>query len=146
MPHLKIRGVFPDLSVLVVASWGLLRGPRRGLVWGFVAGIAVDLLSGAPLGAATLALLAAGGLSGMAHGIALQVRALLPVATAFLATLLHSVVFLVVLQLSGQPVPWLGNLYRTALPLAAMNTILMPVVYGLFYLLHRWLQRREEDY
>jgi len=41
--RVAIWGVFPDLPLLVVVSWGLLRGSRQGLLWGFVAGIMVDL-------------------------------------------------------------------------------------------------------
>jgi rod shape-determining protein MreD len=145
LPHLAVRGVFPELPVLAVSSWSLLRGPREGLVWGFIAGVAVDLFSGAPFGAATLALLAAGGLSGLARGTVLQLRILLPVATAFVATTAYALVFLAILRVSGQAVPWLGSLYRIILPVAAINAVLMPVVYGLLYLLHRWIQQREED-
>jgi rod shape-determining protein MreD len=144
LPHLAIRGVFPELPVLAVASWSLLRGSRQGLVWGFIAGLAVDLLSGAPFGAATLAMLAAGGLAGLARDRSLQLRMFLPVVTAFLATAVYALVFLTVIRLSGQAVPWLDTLYRIVLPAAGLNAVLMPVVYGLLYLLHRWIQRREE--
>ena len=39
--HFRIWGVFVDLPLLVVVSWGLLRGSREGLVWGFVAGLII---------------------------------------------------------------------------------------------------------
>ena len=44
MPHLTIMGVKPDLMLLAVMSWSLLRGSEEGLVWAFIGGLALDLL------------------------------------------------------------------------------------------------------
>ena len=56
VPYLSTWGVFVDLPLLVVVSWSLLQGRREGLAWGLVAGVGIDVLSGAPFGAATLSL------------------------------------------------------------------------------------------
>jgi len=50
MPYLKLFGVMPNLMLLTVVAWSLLRGPGEGVVWGFVGGIFLDLFSRAPLG------------------------------------------------------------------------------------------------
>ncbi len=42
-PHLAVRGVVPDLCLLVVVGVALARGPRAGMLFGFVAGLLLDL-------------------------------------------------------------------------------------------------------
>lgn len=129
VPHLAVWGVFPDLPLLVVVGWSVLRGPREGILWGFVAGLTVDLLSGAPVGAATLALMITGALAGLGAATAVRARLALPLVAVFVGTIVYDLVFLVVLRLSGQTVVWLGTLLRITLPSAAFNTILMPLVF-----------------
>lgn len=138
VPRLAIWGVFADLPLLVVVSWSLVRGRREGMIWGFIAGLMVDLLSGAPFGAATLALTAVGFLSGLGEATVFGARMVLPLITMFLATILYHLLFLVVVRISGHPVAWLDSLVRLVLPTAVLNTALTPVV----FLIMRWLYTR----
>lgn len=136
--HLTLWGVFADLPLLVVVGWSLLRGAREGVVWGFVGGLVVDLLSGAPFGAATLALMAVGFLSGLGEATVFRTHVALPLVTVFLATILYDMIFLLVVQVSGQTVAWWSSLFRIILPSAALNALLTPVVFGTI----RWLYKR----
>lgn len=136
--NLTVWGVFADFPLLVVVSWGLLRGAREGMIWGFVGGLMVDLLSGAPFGAATLSLMAAGSLSGLGEATVSRTHLALPLVVVFLGTIVYDLVFLLVVQISGQTVVWLSSLVRIILPSAALNVVLMPIVFGSM----RWLVRR----
>jgi rod shape-determining protein MreD len=138
VPHLAIWGVFPDLPVLIVASWGLLRGKVEGSLWGFIAGVAVDLFSGAPFGAATLSLMAVGFVSGLGKTSALRAHVTLPVLMVFLTTILSSTTFLLILLISGQSMVWLDSLLRIVLPSAVLNALITPVIFGGM----RWLNTR----
>ncbi|MGD2206843.1 MAG: rod shape-determining protein MreD, partial [Anaerolineae bacterium] len=109
VPHLTIWDVFPDLPVLVVVSWSLLRGAGEGVVWGFISGLAVDLLSGAPFGAATLSFIAIGFLSGLGEATVFGAHVALPLITTFLATILYDLLFLLIVQISGNSVDWMGS-------------------------------------
>jgi rod shape-determining protein MreD len=145
MPHMAVWGVFPDLVVLVVASWGLLQGPAEGSLWGFIAGGAVDLFSGAPFGAATLSLIIVGVVSGLAKASALRAHVALPILTVFLATIMYNLIFLLVLAISGQTVVWLDSVFRVILPSAVLNAVLTPPVYGIMRWAHtRFLQEEME--
>jgi rod shape-determining protein MreD len=138
VPHLAVWGVFADLPVLVVVSWSLLHGAREGLLWGFVSGLAVDILSAAPFGAATLSLLVVGLIAGLGQATAFRTHFLMPLVTILLATIIFDSIYLLVLQVSGQPVAWLNTIFRLVLPSAALNMALTPVVYGIM----RWLSIR----
>lgn len=143
MPHLVVGGVFPDLPVLVVVSWGLLRGSGEGVIWGGIAGIAVDLFSGAPFGAAGLALLAVGFLSGRGKAAVFRTHITLSLVVMFLATIVYDLIFLLVVQISGGAVAWLGSLFRIILPSAALNALLTPVVLIVMRRLHLRFGREE---
>jgi rod shape-determining protein MreD len=54
-PLAVVGGAFPNMPILVAASWSVAAGAREGLWWAFIAGLATDLLSGGPLGAFTVA-------------------------------------------------------------------------------------------
>ena len=136
--HFRILGVFADLPLLVVVSWSLLRGPREGLIWGFIAGLTVDLYSGAPFGAATFGLMAAGFLSGLGQSTVFRAQLFLPLIAVLLATVVYDILFLLVVWISGYPVSWLDSLFRLVLPSAVLNAVLTPVV----FVIMRWLNTR----
>jgi rod shape-determining protein MreD len=146
MPHLRLWGVFPDLPLIVVVSWGLLRGAKEGLVWGLIAGVCVDLLSGAPAGAATVSLGAVGLLAGLTQRTPLRAQLLLPVVVMLAATLVYGIFFLVALQVSSRPVIWGETLVRVILPLSALNLLVLPVVYWPLRSIHRRLGREAMEW
>jgi rod shape-determining protein MreD len=146
VPHLAVLGVFPDLPVLFVVNWSLVRGPREGVIWGFIAGVAMDLLSGAPFGAATLSLMVVGFLSGLGAATVVRAQFVLPPVTVFLATLVYDLVFLSIVQISGHSVDWVETLWRIALPSALLNAVLTPAVYWMMRALDRRLAREEMEW
>ena len=136
--HFRIWGVFADLPLLIVVSWGVLRGPREGLIWGFVAGLMLDLYSGAPFGAATFGLMAVGFLSGLGKSAVFRSQIALPMLTVLLATVIYDIIFLIVVWISGYPVAWLDSLFRLVFPSAVLNTVLTPVI----IIIMAWLNAR----
>lgn len=138
VPRLVVWGVHIDLPLVVVVNWSLLQGSREGMIWGFTAGLVVDLFSGAPFGAATLSMLAVGFLSGLGHATVFRARIVLYLGTVFLATVLYGLLFLLVVWISGATVIWLESFWRILLPSAVLNTAITPVV----FIILRWLRNR----
>jgi len=56
-PQIRILGGEPDLVFLLVLAWAARGTFREALLLAFIGGICIDLLSAAPLGLTTLALL-----------------------------------------------------------------------------------------
>jgi len=129
VPHLRIWGVFPDLPLILVVSWSLLRGSRAGLVWGLVAGLFLDLLSGTPAGAAMAALGTVGFLAGLARRSVFRAQLLLPVVVIVASTVLYDLLLLLAMFVAGRTVLWLETLGRVVLPSAALNLLLLPVIH-----------------
>jgi rod shape-determining protein MreD len=146
MPHLTLWGVKPDLMLLVVISWSLLRGTREGIVWGFIGGFCLDLFSGAPLGLSALALLIVSFFSGFGEATVFRTHVILPLATVFFASLIYDLIFLLVFKMLGWSVAWLDSFIRVVLPASLLNVLLTPLVYPTMRWLHRKTGRKEMDW
>lgn len=140
LSRVSINGVKPDLLLVLVSTWSLLRGSKEGSQWALAGGIALDLLSGAPFGVCTLSLVAVSLLSGLEQLRMFQASFLLPVVVVALSALAHDAVFLFCLQLVEWPVSWSDSLLNSTLPGMVLSLALLPFLYPIL----RQMSRRTE--
>lgn len=119
----------PDLVLLLVLAWSMLRGMTEGTIGGIVGGMALDLLSAAPFGAHTVLLGAIGFLAALGEANVFRGSVPLFSLTAALATLVLHGGSVLALQLVGQQAVGLVRFVQFVVPAAAANAICMPVVY-----------------
>ena len=143
MPHLTIMGVKPDLMLLMVISWSLLRGAQEGVIWALVGGMGLDLLSGAPFGTSTVALVALSLLAGVGELSVFRTHIALPLIATLIATLAYDLFFLLLLHMQGCSIAWADSLIKVVLPSTLFNVLLAPFVYKALYWLHRKTGREE---
>jgi len=136
---LDLAGGRPDVVLLVVLSWAILRGPSEGVVAGVLGGLALDSLSGAPFGLHTAILGLIGFSSGLGEGNLYRGSLPLFLGLAVLATLVYHVAVALGLGLLGQTPPGLGRFAQVAAPGALLNAALMPAVFWLVRRCVRWL-------
>ena len=129
LARLSPNGWYPNLMLLSVIAWSLQRGPREGLSWGFVGGLALDLLSGAPLGLNALLLTICGYLAGLGESRIFRTNFILPIVFVFTMTIGYWVVQVLILQLAGTPLPWLETGAWVMLPTLALNLVFSPLVF-----------------
>ncbi len=127
----------PQLMLLVVISWSLLRGSREGALWGFVGGIALDLLSGVPLGLNAALLTLAGYGAGWGEAKVFRTNLALPVFIISAITIGYVVIQSLVLQALGHPIPWIDLIVRLLAPTLVLNLLASPLVYRPL----RWLSQ-----
>lgn len=94
--RLLVRGVKPDLVLLLVMIGTLIYGGRSGMLWAFIGGIGLDLFSGGPLGSSSLALMATAVVVGVGHRTLSRYNVLVPLSSAMLGTLVYGVVYLAI--------------------------------------------------
>jgi rod shape-determining protein MreD len=100
--RLDVFGAHADLLVLVPIAVALVDGPERGAMAGFVAGLAVDLLSTTPFGLTALAYGVVGFVVGsFQHGV-LRNSVVLPVVSAMLGAALGVVVWVLAATVVGE--------------------------------------------
>ena len=134
----SLRGARLHLMLLVVVSWSLLRGAREGIVWGFLGGLALDFLSGLPLGTCAFTLTITAYLASLGQLTIYRTSPLFPVSLALGAGIIHDCILMVLLSLFGYAPAWAGLLLRVSVPTAILGSLMMPLVYrGL-----TWLHQR----
>lgn len=140
LAELRPFGVTGDLLLLVAIAAGLVAGPYRGAVVGFIAGMAIDLVLLTPLGLSALAYLAVGYVVGTVHAGVLRSAPWIPVVVTFVATALGIVFYVILGQLVGQHfrVPYLP---RIILVTSVMNSVLVfPAMWVM-----GWVERAASD-
>jgi rod shape-determining protein MreD len=137
-PHLSVVGVKPGIVLTLVVSWSIIRGASEGVIWGFVGGLALDLLSGAPVGLSALTLMMVGFLTNLGETSLFKSSLVLPLFAVFVASILSDAVQLALLRGFGWNLPWWEAMGSVAAPSAILNAVIMPIV----YLPLQWLNRR----
>ena len=143
MPKITVLGVHPDLVLMAVTSWSLLRGAEEGMLWALISGVILDLLSGAPFGVYSLALLTIGFAAGLGQRNMLRVDILAPIVAIPLATLAYLLITMALLSVLGWDMEWGARVGAVVLPSILVNSLGMPFVYLPARLLHRRVAREE---
>ena len=136
-PFIKISGVHPDLVLILIIGWIILRGLGEGLVWALIGGVCLDLVSGAPFGVFTLTTLLVALAANLSHGRVFGSSIVLPLSLTFPLSLLFNGLALFFLTLLGRPIVWSDAFFNVLLPVAIFNTAVMMLVFPLLFLLNR---------
>lgn len=142
IPPVPLLSVRPDLVLLVVLTWAMVRGPSEGAITAFVGGLALDALSSWPLGSHALLLLLVTVPLGWLAGALPRGHLAYPLGAALAAAALYGLLLLGLAQALGRPVLWGAALWRTVLPLAIVEATLMPLSYWLLNWINERVHRR----
>lgn len=133
----QVLGGRPDLVLLLVVTWSVIRGAREGVVWGFIGGLCCDLLSGGSFGLWTLSLTVVGFLAGQPWVHALGPTLMRLALMSALGTVLGHFLLLALMVLLGYVVN-LGRGFQTVvLPAAVLNFLLSPFAFTFLVWFHR---------
>ncbi|MCB0046701.1 MAG: rod shape-determining protein MreD [Caldilineaceae bacterium] len=95
--RLVVRGVKPDLVLVLLLIGVMLYGPKAAVVWAFVGGIFLDIFSGGPMGASSLALMAAVLVTGLSYRTLSRYHLLVPIGVSIVGTVTYGAVYLAIL-------------------------------------------------
>jgi rod shape-determining protein MreD len=141
--RLHVGGAVPNLVLCAVVVWNLLRGTREGLVWAFVGGLALDLLSAGPLGLSSIALLAVCALAGLAEGRVQPQSLVLSLVAVTLGTMVFDAIVLLGLVLSGHALGQLDVVAGLVLASVLLNVLGMLPLHWLLRRLYLAAERSE---
>jgi rod shape-determining protein MreD len=129
LAHVRLLGARPDALLLAVVAVAMASGPVSGAAFGFAAGLATDLLLELPVGVSALVYTAIGHALGSTRVYMVSRSVLVPAAVAAAASMLAVLASGSVLRLLEQsPFSWM-LVARSAVAVAALNLLLVPVVY-----------------
>lgn len=135
--QVRLLGVNADIVPLAVASAGLLTGSLSGAVFGFCAGMFVDMALVQTLGINSLLYTAVGYIGGRLRELRDPQGAAVPMAVGALATLVAVGGFAVLQFLLGVDAPVSFLLLSQVLATVAVNTLVAVPVHAL---VRRWLR------
>lgn len=139
--HLPVK-LIPDLVLILVVSFGLLRGPDQGLFFGLLAGFFLDLISGGIIGIQALSKMALGFSAGFMEKTIFKDNLLIPAITVFGATLIFESFNIVLYIAFNSNYNFFSTFISTVLPLSFYNALFTPIVYHFLLKLERWMAER----
>ncbi len=142
LEHMQVFGGRPDLVLLLVITWAIIRGANEGAGWGFVGGIFCDLLSGGDFGLWVFALTAVGFLAGQPWIHALGPTLIRLALVSALGTLLGHSILLGTMIVLGYSINFARSLQTVAGPAALLNFLLSPFAFAFLVWFHQRSQRR----
>ena len=141
---MKIGGVHPDLVVILVIGWAILRNLEESLTWALIAGLCLDFLSGAPFGVFTFTIVVVTLIASLtAHGRVFGSGVVVPLSLTFPLSLLFNVLALAILRVLGHSIIWSTAFFGVLLPVALFNSAVMLVIFPLLYLLNQYFNPQE---
>lgn len=136
-------GLIPDLILLIVLSYGLLKGPFFGMSLGLVGGFAIDFIGGGIIGINALSKMIIGLLCGAMEKTIFKDNLLVPALAAAIVTILQDLIIYLVLVSFGNQQPFVYHMIRYTLPLMAYHMILAPVIYRMIFRGERYVMLRK---
>ena len=134
---MSLLGGRPDLVLLLVITWSIIRGVNEGVLWGFVGGICCDLLSGGPFGLWTVVLSTVAFITGQPWVHRLGPTSIRLALMTALGTLTGHGLLLLLMALLGYPVA-IGRAFSNTVSVAALlNFVLTPFSFGFLVWFHR---------
>jgi rod shape-determining protein MreD len=129
MPYLKVLGVTPDFVLIFAACYAVLRPQDEAMIAVPIAGLMHDLTNGDPIGASILGFAPLVILAGVVRIRAVETQFIAALAVVATGTLAWGAIRLPVLSVTGQDIQWFDAAVRVIIPLAAVNTLFMPIIY-----------------
>jgi len=133
LPLIGIKGICPDILLVIVVSYALLSGKEKGVGMGFFAGLLQDLAFGSIFGINTLSKVATGYICGLAERKVFKEHVLLPVAATAVATVFNGLVMFMVLFMLGHKVNVGSAIINNLVPLVGYNVIIAIPVHHIVY-------------
>jgi rod shape-determining protein MreD len=139
-PYLALDGAHPHLVVVLGIVWTVAVGAESGLVWGFVAGVALDVFAQRPVGSTAFVLLVSLGAAAILAPSLSRIRPFSPIPLVFVLSFVNSLLLLAVYGALRAPIPD-PEPFRTLLPGVLYDTVIAVLVGPLAIVL--WDRRRE---
>ncbi|MCA9952554.1 MAG: rod shape-determining protein MreD [Anaerolineales bacterium] len=137
LPRFPIFGIVPQLPFLLAVAWGLLRGPNEGALWGFMAGLTMDLFTIAPTGGLALTYTISVAVVSFIINALPTNRIVMPMLMAAMGTLIQQILYYLFLQLFGYSLS--VTVVASLLPSILLNAFLILPFYWAMYVINRTL-------
>jgi rod shape-determining protein MreD len=138
---IRVQGVLPDLTLLLLVYFALLEGEERAMFTGVLGGLYQDVAGNTLLGHHILAYVAVGYLAGRLTQRLITEHPAVKVGVVLCASVLYGILFTGVQYVQTPDMPALHRILATVVPEAFYTALVTPVV---FFLLSRPFRIEQE--
>lgn len=142
-PAISIASIKPNLPIVLLVSFGFMRGKKEGLLSGFFLGFLFDIFYGSFLGYYSLIYMTIGYISGMFHHLFFDFEIKLPLLITFICELLYGMFTCFVSFILRGKFHFVFYLKRLILPEMLYTLAIVLVFYRAFHWIDSSLESRE---
>ena len=133
LPFFRVFGLQPNLVLVILAAWIMVRGPEELLYLVPIGAIFLDLGGGAPFGTSLIALAPIVVLYELRGTRLTEGQLIITVVFTVFATVLYHLVYLGVFAIEGQGSGLAVGAFRIILLSALLNLVILLPIYGLIW-------------
>jgi rod shape-determining protein MreD len=130
LPMFPIAGLQPNLVLVLLVAWLMLRGAGEAFVLIPIAGLFIGMVDGAYMGTALLALAPMAFLQEIRGARLSETSFILTVVFTIVMTFVYHLTYLLVFTLAGQSGSWIDAVMRIIAPTALLNVAVLLPFYG----------------
>jgi rod shape-determining protein MreD len=134
-PYLRVATSQPHLVLVLGVIVTIAIGFEAGLAWGFIGGLALDVLAQRPLGSTAFALLLCVGCASIMARLIARLRTALPIPATFLLSLLYSMTLFVAFNALRATIP-VADPAAAIVPGAVYDAVLAALIGPLAVTIH----------
>ena len=134
-PYLRIGTAEPHLVLVLGIVVTVAIGLEAGLVWAFVGGLALDVITQRPLGSTSFALLLCVAATSVLADVLIRIRPVVPIIATLVLSVLYSMIHFVALNALVAPIP-VTDPISLILPSTIYDTVLAALIGPLAIAIH----------
>ena len=134
-PYLRVGTAEPHLVLVLGIVVTVAIGLEAGLVWAFVGGLALDVITQRPLGSTSFALLLCVAATSVLAGAFIRIRPVVPIIATLVLSVLYSMIHFIALNALVAPIP-VPDPVSLVLPSAIYDTVLAALIGPLVISIH----------
>lgn len=132
-PDFIFKGVRPDFLLVIVVVIGLVSGSKKGIGYGFAAGMMQNILQGGFSGVFPLIKILVGGMSGLFGKNIFKDKFVFPPIAIFILTFIHETLVILLNEKLLFNIKYISALISLILPEALLNSVLCFILYCVYY-------------
>lgn len=135
---LKVEGVLPDLTLVLVVYFAIVEGDERAMFTGLVGGVYQDVASNSVLGHHVLCLVLLGFVIARFSNRLITEHPAVKAGLVFLAGLGHGILFTAILYVQKPNIEAIQTVFTQVVPAAFYSALVTPILFFLLgFLFHR---------
>ena len=135
VPFWEIKGIMPNLPLILVVFVSLLKGEKYGAIMGMLTGLLMDFDSAKYIGLNMLSMLLVGFFVARTMERFYKANYIIPLTATAIGSLIYYASFLFFAFLARAGIPFWQNLISYAIPATLYNMVLAMLLYVVIYLI-----------